>query len=87
MQTTSAHAVQARRATLLYRLIKALRCILDTNAGNISQWGGCIVFPSLRIRAAFINIESPREEICAFDGGVISAFSVGEPVFYGDETV
>lgn len=34
-----------------------------------------------------MNIQSPREEICAFDGGVISAFSVGEPVFYGDETV
>lgn len=29
----------------------------------------------------------PREEICAFDGGVVSAFGVGEPVFYGDETV
>lgn len=51
-------------------------------------WWGLHCLSSLRIHVAFINIQSPpREEICAFDVGVISAFSVGEPVFYGDETV
>lgn len=69
------------------RLIKALKCILDTNAGNISQWVGAALSRSLRVHVTFINTQSSREEICAFDVGVISAFSVGEPVFYGDETV
>lgn len=35
----------------------------------------------------FVFIELPREEICAFSVGVISAFCLWEPVCYGDEIV
>ena len=35
----------------------------------------------------FIYIEFPREEVCAFSVGVISAFCVWEPVCYGDAVV
>lgn len=67
-------------------LIKALKFILDSNPRNISQ-GGLHCLYSLHIHVTFISIQSPREDICAFDVGVISAFSVGEPVLFGDEIV
>lgn len=75
-------------ATVSYHY-QALNPTLGTNASNISHGGKkkrSLYSVCVHVTCSY-TIKFPREEICAFGVGVVSAFCVWEPVCYGDETV